>query len=176
MTTLLAIDLIPKPVPPTISKEVLRLCLAGLRDDRDLATLAGLRSLGASKILKSELLSLHTQIAKSQIVPVALTARNLAHGILVDLSVGDIRPICEFLGDFEYEGQWKTLAAIAGSLEKSTHGRVVTGLKDQDVQVFGPILQQGISQFESDGIPFHPYVINGSSSSKGDVEFSSCVY
>jgi hypothetical protein len=156
VTTLLAIDLIPKPVPPTVSKEVLDFCLAGLHDERDLAMLAGLRSLGASKILKTELLSLHTQMAKSQIVPMALTAQNLAHRILIDLSVGDIRPICEFLGNFEYEGQWKTLTAIAGSLEKSTHGRVITGLKDQDVQIFSPILQQGISQFESDGTNHFP--------------------
>ena len=135
--------------------EVLELCLAGLRDERDLATLAGLRSLGASKILKSELGRLQTQMAESRTVPVTLNARNLAHGILIDLSVGDIRPICEFLREFEYEGQWKTLAAISGSLEKTTQGRVIPGLKDQEVQVFNPILRDGIRQFESDGTTFH---------------------
>jgi hypothetical protein len=150
--TLLSIDLIPKPGPPTVTKEVLDLCLAGLRDERDLATLAGLRSVGASKILKTELLNLHSQIGKSRIVPLALTARNLVHGILCDLSVGDICPICDFLRDFKCEGQWKTLATVAGSLEKSTQARVITGLRDQDVEVFGPILQEGISQFDSDGI------------------------
>jgi len=154
VTTLLAIDLVPKPVPPTVTKEVLQLCLAGLLDERDLPTLAALRSLGTSKILKAELLNLNSQIAKSRIVPQALTARNLVHGILSDLSVGDIRPICDFLRDFEYEGQWKTLGTIAGSLEKSTQGRVLTGLRDGDVEVFSPILQRGISQFESDGIFF----------------------
>jgi len=84
-----------------------------------------------------------------------LNAQSLAYEILVDLSVGDIRPICEFLREYEYEGQWKTLAAIARSLEKTTQGRVIPGLEDQDVQVFTPILQDGIRQFESDGTRFH---------------------
>jgi hypothetical protein len=179
LTTLLAIDLIPKPVPPTISKEVLQLCLAGLREERDLTTLIGLRSMGVSKILKAELVGLQTQLTKSQIVPVALTARNIAHGILVDLPVADIRPICTFLADFEYEGQWKTLATISGSLEKSTQGRVMTGLKDQDVQVFNPILKQGISEFESDRISsptFDDKTDGDSCFTKGDVESSSGVY
>src|SRR5947207_13622074 len=176
LTTLLAIDLIPRPVPPTVSREVLRLCLAGLGEDRSLRTLASLRSLGVSKILKSELLSLQTQMSKSKVSPEVLTSRHLALNILVDLRVSDIRPLCAFLGDCNEIDRWTTLDAIAGSLEKSTQGRVVTGLKEHDIEVFNPILQQGLSEFESDGmIPFY-LLIDQSHVAKGYTEFPSRLY
>src|SRR5437667_10612760 len=97
LTTLLAIDLVPKPVPPSVSSEVLRLCLAGLAEERKLETLVSLRSLGVSKILKSELLSLQTQMPQSQVLAEVLTPRHLALNILIDLHVSDIRPLCAYL-------------------------------------------------------------------------------
>lgn len=152
MLALLAIDLVPRPVPPTVSSQVLELCLAGLEEKRDLIFLLALRSTGVSKILKTELLALQTHVSKSQILPNNLTPRNLARNVLGDLAVADIRPICVFMRDFEDDERWRTLAALAGSLEKSTQGKVFTGLKDKDVEIFNPILQEGISDFETDGL------------------------
>lgn len=149
--TLLAIDLVPKPISPTVATEVLELCLAGLRDNRDLVSLSSLRSLAISKILKSELLALQTHVSKSQILPNILTPRNLSRNVLVDLCVADIRPICAILPDIGDDDQWRILSAIATSLEKSTQAKVVTNLEDQHVKPFNPILQQGISEFETDG-------------------------
>jgi hypothetical protein len=148
---LLSISLIPKPVPPTVASEVLNLCLAGLREKRDLITLSASRSLGLSKILKSELLSLQSQISTSQILPEILTSWSLALNILVDLTVPDIRPICAFLRDSVDAGRWDILASVAGALEKSTQGKVVIGLEDRNIEVFNPILQNGISGFDTDG-------------------------
>ena len=165
----MAIDLIPKPVPPTVAGEVLRLCLAGLREDRNLGTLASLRSLGVSKILKSELLSLQT---KSEILPEVLTPHHLALNILIDLRVSDIHPLCVFLRDFAEIDQWTILVAVAGSLEKSTQGRVITGLKEEDIQAFNPILQQGLSKFEKDGL-LSSLPADRSRVAKGYIEFSS---
>jgi hypothetical protein len=152
LTALLSISLIPKPVPPTVAAEVLNLCLAGLCEKRDLISLSASRSLGLSKILKSELLSLQSQISTSQILPEILTSRVLALNILVDLTVPDIRPICAFLRESSDAGRWEILASVAGALEKSTQAKVVTGLEDQDIQVFNPILQNGISGFDTDGM------------------------
>jgi hypothetical protein len=104
-----------------------------------------------SKILKSELLSLQSQISTSQILPEILTSWALALNILVDLTVPDIRPICTFLRDSADAGRWDILASVAGALEKSTQGKVVTGLEDRNIQVFNPILQNGISGFDTDG-------------------------
>jgi hypothetical protein len=169
---LLAIDLVPKPVPPTVAGEVLTLCLAGLREDRNLGTLASLRSLGVSKILKSELLSLQS---KSKILPEVLTPQHLALNILIDLRVSDIHPLCAFLRDFTEIDQWTILATIAGSLEKSTQGRVITGLKGQDIQSFNPILQRGLSEFETDGsLSYFP--TDQSRVAKGYIKFPSCLH
>lgn len=171
-TTLLAIDLIPPPVPPPVAGEVLKLCLAGLRDDRDLGSLVSLRSLGVSKMLKSDLLSLQT---KSKSLQAVLTPRHLAINILIDLRVSDIHPLCVFLGDFNEIEQWTILAAIAGSLEKSTQGRVITGLKERDIQVFNQILRQGLSEFETDGTPYS-FSADKSRVAKGYIEFPSRLY
>jgi hypothetical protein len=175
LLTLLAIELVPKPVPPTVAAEVLRLCLVGLNDERNLAALSSLRSLSVSKILKTELSSLQTQMTKSHILSAGLTSRHLALNVLIDLRVSDIHPICAFLQDSNEEDQWTTLTAIAGSLEKSTQGRVITGLKARDVEVFNPILQQGLSEFETDGTSSSS-VADHSHSTKSDVEFPSCMH
>lgn len=151
LLTLIAIDLVPRPVPPTVSGDVLTLCLAGLLEHRDLAVLLSSRSLGVSKILKTELLSLQDLISTSQTPSKLLSPRNLSLDILVDLCVPDIRPICSYLRESDEDGQWHALAAIAGSLEKSTQGRLVNGLKDNEVEIFCPILRQGLSEFETDG-------------------------
>jgi hypothetical protein len=142
---------VPRPILPTVAAEVLELCLAGLNEKRDLVSLSSLRSLGVSKILRGELLSLQRQVSKSQILPNVLTSRNLSQNVLVDLCVPDIRPICAFLQDFEDDERWGTLSVIAASLEKSTQAKVLTNLEDEDVKVFNPILQEGISEFEMDG-------------------------
>jgi len=152
--TLLAIDLVPKPVSPSFAGEVLRLCLEGLRHERNLGVLSSIRSLGVSKILKSELLSLQDEMSKSHILPEKLTARHLSVKILVDLRVSDIHPICTFLRDLNGDDQWTTLTAMAGSLEKSTQGRVIMDLTSQDVEVFNPLLKQGLSEFETDSTYF----------------------
>jgi hypothetical protein len=151
--TLLAVDLVPKPVPPTMSAEMLKLCLVGLKEVRALGALSSLRSMNVSKILKSELLSLKTKITNSG--QGILNAQHLALNILVDLRVLDIRPICAFLNDVEGEHHWVTLVSLAGALEKSTQGRVIPGLTMQDIQPFNPILQAGLKDFESD-CTFHP--------------------
>jgi hypothetical protein len=146
--TLLAVDLVPKPVPPTMSAEMLKLCLVGLKEVRALGALSSLRSMNVSKILKSELLSLETKITTSG--QGILNAQHLALNILVDLRVSDIRPICAFLNDVEREHHWAMLVSLAGALEKSTQGRVIPGLTMQDIQPFNPILQAGLKDFESD--------------------------
>ena len=172
LMTLLAIDLVPKPVPPTVAEEVLRLCLEGLREERNLGTLLSLRSLSVSKILKSELLSLQTQMSKSQILPGVLTSQHLSLNIVMDLRVSNILPLCKFLRDFTEDNQWTILAAIAGSLEKSTQGRVITGLRSQDIEVFNPILKLGLAEFETDGT-FSSFITNFSSAAKSNLEFPS---
>lgn len=85
-------------------------------------------------------------------MPEILTTRGLALSILVDLSVPDIRPICAFLRDTEDVDPWEILVSIDGALEKSTQGKLVTGLEDRDIQVFKPILQNGISGFDANGM------------------------
>jgi hypothetical protein len=148
---LLAIDLVPRPVPSSVVAEVLEFCLAGLKEKRDLISLTSLRSLGVSKILKSELLALQSQVSKSQILPNILTSRNLAQNVLVDLCVPDIRPICTFLRNFDGDDQWRTLSVIGTSLEKSTQAKIWSKLETKDVEIFNPILKQGVSNFENDG-------------------------
>ena len=174
LITLLVVDLIPKPLPPTISTGVLRLCLAGLRETRDLGKLSNLRSLSISKILKSELLTLQGQMAKLHILPEALTPRNFALSIIVDLPVTDIRPLCEFLRDCQDEDS-KILVAVAASLEKSTQGRVVTGLEDNEVEIFEHILKRGISEFDTNGMQFLDFTY-ASPAPQSDRDVSACMY
>ena len=150
--TLLAIQLVTKPVPPTVAPEVLQLCLAGLKENRDIATLSSLRSVGLTKIMKSEFSTLQDQLLKSQIVPEALSSYNIALHIIADLSVSDIHPLCEFLADLDEQLDWMILAPIASSLEKCTQGKLMNGLKSQDVEVFNSILNRGINEFDNDEI------------------------
>lgn len=143
----------PKPVPPTMSAEMLKLCLAGLKEVRSLGKLAGLRSMNVSKILKSELLALEAKSAKSDKSTGILDAQHLAFNVLVELRVNGIRPICAFLGEIVEDYQWAMLVALAGSLEKSTQGRLIPGLTRQDIQPFDPILRAGLKDFGSNCIP-----------------------
>jgi hypothetical protein len=142
---------VPKPVPPTMSAGMLKLCLVGLKEVRSLGALSSLRSMNVSKILKSELLSLEAKITNSG--HGVLNAQHLAFNILADLRVSDIRPICAFLNDVEGEYHWAMLISLAGALEKSTQGRVIPGLTTQDIQPFNPILQAGLKDFESNCRP-----------------------
>src|SRR5579859_3107081 len=142
--------MVPRPVPKTTTEIVMALCLKGLEERRDLVTLASVRSLGVSKILKAEFIDLQGKMSKSTNGLESLTAQNLAARILPDLIVQDIQPLCSFLSN--YDGiEWSVLLAVAGSLEKSTQGRIVTGLKEDEITGFNRILQDGISEFESDG-------------------------
>ena len=149
--TLLTVNLVPKPIPSTVAMDVLKLCLAGVNEKRDLIKLLSVRSLGVSKLLKSELLDLQTRTAKIQILPKALISHNFALDVLINLSVQDIRPICKLLWNIGEEDRWRTLASLAGCLEKSTQGKLLTGLEAQDISAFSPILKQGLSEFETDG-------------------------
>jgi len=98
---------------------------------------------------------LQEKMAKSTSSLGSISAQKLAVRILPDLVVQDIHPLCDFLGNYD-DADWSVLGAVAGSLEKSTQGRIVTGLKEEDVTCFTGILQDGISQFETDGIfPLH---------------------
>lgn len=81
-----------------------------------------------------------------------ITAQNLAARILPDLVVQDVRPLLSFLRDYEGE-QWNALRAVAGSLEKSTHGRIISGLQEEDILPFTNILLEGITAFEIDSTP-----------------------
>jgi len=150
--TLLAIELVTKPLPPTIAAEVLDLCLAGLKESRDIATLSSLRSIGLPKIMKSEFSALQDQLLKSQIVPEALSSHNIALDIIEELSVSNIHPLCKFLSDSDEQLDWRTLAPISSSLEKGTQGKVMNDLKSQYVDVFNSILCRGINEFDDDPV------------------------
>jgi hypothetical protein len=175
LLTLLAIELIPNPVSPLTSGDILQLCLAGIKEKRGLTELSSLRSIGVSKILKAELNSLAIELSKEEIIPETLSSHGLALTLIMDLTVPDIHPICLFLQDFDHEDEWKTLSAIAGSLEKSTQSKVLTGLTREDISVFKPILEQGLSTFESDCNSSFCQSYH-SLSSKRDSEFPSSLY
>ena len=173
--TLLVIYLVPKPIPLTVAGDVLTLCLEGINEKRDLNKLLSARSLNVSRILRNELLDLQSQTEGKTALPEVLASRTFALDILSDLGVPDIRPICAFLRELDVEDHWRTLVALGGSLEKSTHGRLLSGLKDEEVAVFRPILKQGLAQFETDGT-FLIFLIDHCHPSKGDVNSSSSFY
>jgi hypothetical protein len=145
--------MVPRPVPTTTLDTVLEMCLKGSEETRDLVSLASVRSLGVSKILKAEYRDLMEKMGKAENPaenPLeVITAQNLAARILPDLVVQDIRPLCLFLRDYEGE-QWSVVLAVAGSLEKSTQGRVISGLQEEDITPFTKILLEGITNFETD--------------------------
>lgn len=170
--TLLVVYLVPKPIPSTVAGDVLTLCLEGLNEKRDLNKLLLARSLNVSKILRNELLELRSQTERRTVLPEVLASRTFALDILSDLGVPDIRPICAFLRELDVEDQWRSLVALGGSLEKSTHGKLLNGLKDEEVAVFRPILKQGLAQFETDGT-FPVFFIDHCHPSKGDVNSTS---
>ena len=132
-----------------MSAEMLKLCLAGLKEVRSLGTLSTLRSMNVSKILKSELLALETKITKTEGLTGIINAQRLAFGVLVDLRVPDIRPLCAVLREIEGDYDWAMLVSVAGSLEKSTQGRLMPSLTRQIIHPFNPILQAGLQEFES---------------------------
>jgi Wings apart-like protein regulation of heterochromatin len=150
--TLLVIYILPKPVPGTVTAESSRICLTGLQETRDLATLSSLRSLGLTKLLKQDLLGLESRLLSMDTLPKMLSPHNLATGVLADLSVSDISPLLSFLEENWEREQWGMLSSISQCLEKSTQGRVINDLNDRDVQVLTPLLKQGISEFETDGM------------------------
>lgn len=145
--------MVPRPVPATTLDTVLEMCLKGSEETRDLVSLASVRSLGVSKILKAEYRDLMEKMGKAENPaenPLeVITAQNLAARILPDLVVQDIRPLCLFLRNYEGE-QWSVVLAVAGSLEKSTQGRVISGLEEEDITPFTKILLEGITNFETD--------------------------
>ena len=149
---MLAIELVTKPLPPTIATEVLDLCLAGLKESRDIATLSSLRSIGLPKIMKNEFSALQDQLLKSQIVPEILSSHNIALDIIEELSVSNIHPLCKFLSDSDEQLDWRTLVPISSSLEKGMQGKVMNDLKSQDVDVFNSILCRGINEFDDDPV------------------------
>jgi hypothetical protein len=176
--TLLAVDLVPKPVPPTASAEMLKLCLAGLKEVRTLGTLLGLRSMHVSKALKSELLALEAKLTYSGESMSILNAHHLAFNVLVDLRVSDIHPICAFLGEIEGDYHWAKLVALAATLEKSTHGKLIPGLTPDDIQPFNAILHTGLRDFESNcNSPATLSFLNSlSRSTKSHLEFPSSMH
>jgi len=141
-----------------MSAEMLKLCLAGLKEIRSLGTLSALRSMNVSKILKSELLALETKFGKSRGSTGVFNAQNVAFDVLVDLWVPDIRPICSFLSEIEGDYHWVMLLSLAGSLEKSTQGRVMPTLTRRDIGPFKPILQAGLQAVESNCNPTISFV------------------
>jgi hypothetical protein len=108
--------------------------------------------------LKAEYIDLKVKIGKAKELLEDITAQNLATGILLDLVVQDVRPLCSFLRDYERE-QWSALRAVAGSLEKSTQGRLISGLQEEDIVPFTNILLEGITAFETDSTsPLSPFL------------------
>jgi len=132
-----------------MSAEILKLCLAGLKEGRSLGTLSALKSMNVSKILKSELSALETKIAKTKGSAGIINAQRLAFDVVIDLRVFDIRPVCSFLSEIEGDYHWTMLVSVAGSLEKSTQGRLMPTLTRQSIHPFNPILQAGLQDFES---------------------------
>jgi Wings apart-like protein regulation of heterochromatin len=150
--TLLAIHLVPKPVDSNFSQTILQLCLAGLREKRDLAALVSLRSSGVSKILKMDLLGLGKKLdTVDDLVQLQLSAYNIALDIIPSLIVSDISPILSFLAEFSDDEDWNVFSALGAALEKSTQGKNLKTLEREDVTPLSTILQNGLTNFEIDG-------------------------
>jgi hypothetical protein len=149
--TLLVICIVPKPVPPTVIAEVSQLCIAGLRETRDVTALASLRSLGVSKILKEDISNLKTQISAFESLPAILSPQILSLMILSEINMAEISPLLVFLTEIWEDHNWEIMLSVSQCLEKSTQGRVISDLQDRDVRILNPILQFGISDFNSNG-------------------------
>jgi hypothetical protein len=171
---LLAISIVRESVPDRLASIVLKLCLAGLSENRDLASLSTVRSLNVSKILKKDLLDIPKKLSNFD-SPSSITSKSLAIEIVEDLYVNDIRPVCVFLNSYDEDDYWKMMETMAICLEKNTQGKVLTGLKNEHMKVLDDILTKGISEFETDGILLFNLTYN-SHYSQGNNVFSSDMY